>query len=62
MHWTNIGIFYLLVRDEKFTKSAIKCPKKDRYRAIAVSNNKKDELTVFGFVRREWKKSENNEL
>jgi len=43
-------IFIYDIRNNKFIKSKIKCPKKGMYYAIIINNSKRDEITCFGFI------------
>eukprot|EP01084_Bolivina_argentea_P206793 352957_1 len=47
-------IFIFSVQTNTFTKSKIKCPKPTIYEAITFENSKRDELIVFGYMRKEW--------
>ena len=38
------------INQQQFRKCTLKCPSKDWYEAISVSNESKDELVVFGYV------------
>ena len=48
------AIWIYNVKDQTFTKSDIKCPVPNRYQAFAVCDVAKDQMTVFGYIRREW--------
>ena len=48
-------IFIYSVKDEKFKKCRIKCPKKAQYHAFTMNDTKLSNLSVFGFVTYEWK-------
>ena len=54
-------IYIYSVLDGAFRKSRVKCPRKGKCHAIAVNGTGKDELSVYGYVRYQWKKSEINE-
>ena len=51
-------IYIYSISKQTFTKSTIKCPKRDTYCAVNVSNHDRDQSIVFGFVRRQWKDSQ----
>eukprot|EP01084_Bolivina_argentea_P015582 29201_1 len=44
------NIFIYDIRNNIFTKSKMKCPKKGSYHAITINNSKHDEIATFGFV------------
>ncbi len=52
------NIFIYDIRNNIFTKSKVKCPKKAKYHAIILNNSKRDELTCFGFVNKCYKKEQ----
>ncbi len=42
------------VLTQTFTESTKRCPISGIFKAITMHNNKKDQLTVFGYVRKQW--------
>ena len=51
-------VWIFSVRDKTFHRSNIRCPMKGRYKAFTVSDRTNDEMTVFGYIRKEWKSSD----
>ena len=51
-------IWIYSVGDKTFHRSNIKCPMKGSSKAFTINDKKNDEMTVFGFVRNEWKLSD----
>ncbi len=48
-------IWIYSVRDEKFKRSNLKCPRKGEFEAITVCDKVKDEVITTGFVRGQWR-------
>ena len=51
-------IWIYCVGTKTFTKSNIKCPKRDQYHAFVIGDKHKDQMAVFGYIRSEWKISQ----
>merc|ERR1712130_829857 len=51
-------IFIYSVSKRTFIKSTVKCPKDSVYHAITINDEKRDEKTVFGYIRKQWKLSQ----
>ena len=54
-------IYIYSVENNLFTLSNIKYPQRGKCHVISVNNKQKEELTVYGFVRYQWKKIFSNQ-
>ena len=48
-------IWIYCVVNGSFTKSTVKCPVKGAFKAFVITDELKDELSVYGFIRNLWK-------
>eukprot|EP01084_Bolivina_argentea_P214745 364550_1 len=59
--WATREIHIYSVPDQTFRKSKIICPEAGQFKAITVSDKKKDEIITFGYIRSVWKECDIND-